>query len=105
MNFHFFLFIIKLNPIDYYLEEIINFDKENKLYFVFDTLFNEEGIYVDDNDYLVCKRIQNILKLDVMSIGICYTDGKKYIIDVNTSPAFFKSESARIAFIEKVLKQ
>ena len=51
--------------------------------------------------YLNDEYIDRVLKI----LDVLYKDNKRYIIDVNTSPAFFECEAARIKFISYTLKQ
>ena len=83
----------------YYLEEVIEEANEKKLYYVYDTMFTKDGPTREMIDSFVCEKIQMMLKLDIMSLDILYKGNKRYIIDVNTSPAFFECEPARIKFI------
>ena len=84
-----------------YFEELINYNQERKLYFVYGNVFSKDNITVDQVDELICKDIASKLNLDIMSIDLLCND-QRYLIDVNPSPAFFESKESRECFVDIV---
>ena len=88
--------LIELN--NYYLEEVIE-GKEYKYYFVFDSLFDNSNTIFDNDLLNIAKVIKETLLLDVFSFDVIKKDNINYVIDVNVSPGFYKSDVARNHFI------
>ena len=86
---------------DYYLEEVI-YGIESKYYFVFDKLFDKNNEIIDKNLLKLANDIKEILSLEVFSFDVIYKENINYVIDVNISPGFYKSDISRSYFINKV---
>ena len=91
--------LIELN--NYYLEEVIE-GKEYKYYFVFDSLFDNLNTIFDNNLLNIAKVIKETLLLDIFSFDVIKKDNINYVIDVNVSPGFYKSDVARNHFISYI---
>ncbi len=91
--------LIELN--NYYLEEVIE-GKEYKYYFVFDSLFDNSNTIFDNDLLNIAKVIKETLLLDVFSFDVIKKDNINYVIDVNMSPGFYKSDVARNHFISYI---
>lgn len=85
-----------------YAEEYIEYDKEDKYYYVFGKVYDTFTEISDEFIIELCCKIVKILSLDVMSIDVLYKDDKYYVIDVNHSPGFYKSDIARKELIRKI---
>ena len=86
---------------NYYLEEVIE-GKEYKYYFVFDSLFDNLNTIFDNNLLNIAKVIKETLLLDIFSFDVIKKDNINYVIDVNVSPGFYKSDVARNHFISYI---
>ena len=86
---------------DYYLEEIIS-GIESKYYFVFDKLFDKNNEITDKSLTKLANNIKELLSLEVFSFDIINNKNINYIIDVNISPGFYKSDIARSYFINLI---
>lgn len=94
-----------INLSNYYLEQIIE-GIENKYYYVFDLLFDNESKIIDKDLINIALIISNSLHLDVFSFDVIKKDNINYVIDVNISPGFYKSDIARnyfINYIERII--
>lgn len=93
--------VIKTNKVkSFYLEEYISFDREIKLYYVFDKLYSKDIECLDSDKY---KDIAKILSLDIMSIDILIKDDIYYLIDVNASPGLYHCDEGLTYFIKRVI--
>ena len=86
---------------DYYLEEIIS-GIESKYYFVFDKLFDKNNEITDKSLTKLANNIKELLSLEVFSFDVINKENVNYIIDVNISPGFYKSDIARSYFINLI---
>ena len=86
---------------NYYLEEVIE-GKEYKYYFVFDSLFDNLNTIFDNNLLNIAKVIKETLLLVIFSFDVIKKDNINYVIDVNVSPGFYKSDVARNHFISYI---
>lgn len=86
---------------DYYLEEVI-YGIESKYYFVFDKLFDKNNEIIDKSLLKLANDIKEILSLEVFSFDVINKENINYVIDVNISPGFYKSDISRSYFINKV---
>ena len=100
--------VVKLiNSIDnidltnYYLEEVVK-GEESKYYYVFDLLFNSNSKIIDKDLNNIANVIATSLNLDVFSFDVIKKDNINYVIDVNISPGFYKSDVARTYFISYI---
>ena len=92
------------NVNDYYLEEIIVGFKESKYYFIYDKVFDAENEINNQKIKKLCFDICNILNLQIFSIDVITNENINYVIDVNPSPGFYKSDIARNYFIKYLNK-
>lgn len=90
-----------INLSDYYLEQVIE-GIENKYYYVFDSLFDNISKIIDKDLLNIASTICNTLQLDVFSFDVIKKDNINYVIDVNVSPGFYKSDIARNHFISYI---
>ena len=94
-----------INLSNYYIEQVIE-GIENKYYYVFDSLFDNESKIIDKDLINIALIISNSLHLDVFSFDVIKKDNINYVIDVNVSPGFYKSDIARnhfINYIERII--
>lgn len=90
-----------INLSNYYLEQVIE-GIENKYYYVFDSLFDNISKIIDKDLLNIASTICNTLQLDVFSFDVIKKDNINYVIDVNVSPGFYKSDIARNHFISYI---
>ena len=93
----------KYNKNDFYLEQLVRINEEIKVYFVKDETYfydgyHNEKLHKEISD--ICKKISEILTLDVFSIDVLVCNGKLFVIDINPAAGLFNSMSARKKLVE-----
>ena len=97
-------FFEKFSRENFYIEESIDGDLEEKVYYIKGKKYykNNEGVSSIIDEY--CEKISKVLHLDIFSIDFIKRKGKYVIIDVNPSAGFFMHDDARNYLISEFEK-
>lgn len=97
-------FFERFDKKDFYIEESINGQQEEKYYYVKGNVycknnFNTPAIIID-----YCDKISKLLNIEIFSIDIIKKDNSYIVIDVNPSAGFYLLDKARNNLIYEIEK-
>lgn len=94
-------FFKRFDTTDFYLEEVIN-GEEVKYYYVNQKIYAKGNLEIPDKINQVCKKVANLLRLEVFSIDFIKSKEEYKAIDVNPAAGFYMLDSAREDLISEI---
>lgn len=94
-------FFEKFDTTKFYLEEVIN-GEEVKYYYVNQRIYAKDKLEISDKIRQVCKKVANLLRLEVFSIDFIKSKEGYKVIDVNPAAGFYMLDSAREDLINEI---